>query len=91
MNKKGLVEEIFKNYDVSRYGAKLAVDLVIETLSEAIASGRGVEIRGFGSFQRKCRSAYLGIHPKTAKKIMINKRFVPFFKSGKHLKKCINE
>ncbi len=91
MNKKGLVEAIFKNYDVSHHDAKLAVNLVIETLSRAIASGKGVEIRGFGSFQRKYRSAYLGIHPKTAKRIIIAKRFVPFFKSGKHLKKLINE
>lgn len=87
MNKADLVNILFKRHaDLSHRDAKEAVDLIIQHLSRAIANNEGVEIRGFGSFSRKTRSAYTGKHPKNLKKIEISKKYIPFFKAGKSLK-----
>ncbi len=87
MNKADLINQLFEQQpDLSYRDAKLIVNLILSSLSEAIANNEGVEIRGFGSFSRKTRAAYVGTHPKTLKKTFISKKYLPFFKAGKILR-----
>ena len=92
MNKTDLINKLFERHpNLSHRDAKLIVNLVIESLSNAVAKDSGVEIRGFGSFQRKTRVAYIGKHPKTLKKTAISKRYLPFFKAGKILREEVKK
>jgi integration host factor subunit beta len=62
------------------------VNLILETMSEALAENTRIEIRGFGSFslvERPSRSAH---NPKTGQKVMTENKFAPHFKPGKELK-----
>ena len=54
-------------------------------------SGKGVEVRGFGGFQKRHRKGRMGINPKTGEKTQVSEKFVPFFKPGKLLKEAVNK
>lgn len=67
-----------------------AVKLILDALSEALASGRRVEIRGFGSFQSNLRLPRTGRNPRTGERVAIPSRRVAHFKPGKALREGIN-
>ena len=64
---------------------------LIEELTSAIASGKGVEVRGFGGFYKRHRKGRVGINPKTGEKTEVAEKFVPFFKPRKLLKEVVNK
>ena len=67
-----------------------AVKLILDALGEALASGRRVEIRGFGSFQSTQRLPRTGRNPRTGERVDIPSRRVAHFKPGKALREAIN-
>ena len=67
-----------------------AVKVILDALSEALASGRRVEIRGFGSFQSNQRPPRTGRNPRTGARVAIPSRRVAHFKPGKALREAIN-
>ena len=91
MKKTDLIEEISKQSKVSRSESKLCVEVILEELTSAIASGKKVEVRGFGGFYKRHRKGRMGINPKTGEKTKVAAKFVPFFKPGKFLKEAINK
>ena len=91
MKKTDLVEEISKQSKISRSESKRCVEVILEEISSAIASGGGVEVRGFGGFSKRHRKRRIGINPKTGEKTEIDEKFVPFFKPGKFLKDAVNK
>ena len=50
-----------------------------------------MEIRGFGGFQKRHRKERIGINPKTGQKTSVKEKYVPFFKTGKNLRKRLNQ
>ena len=91
MKKTDLILNLFSNSDLSKADSKAAVEVILQELTNAIVSGEGVEIRGFGSFYKKHRKARLGINPKTSERTQVSEKFVPFFKPGKLLKEMVNK
>ena len=91
MKKTDLIEAISKQSKISRSESKFCVEVILEELTLAIASGEGVEVRGFGSFYKRHRKGRIGINPKTGEKTEVEAKFVPFFKPGKFLKEAVNK
>ena len=91
MKKTDLIEAISKQSKISRSESKIFVEVILEELTSAIASGKGVEVRGFGGFYKRHRKGRIGINPKTGEKIEVAEKFVPFFKPGKFLKEVANK
>ena len=91
MKKKDLIEAISNQSKISRSESKLCVEVILEELTLAITSGKGVEVRGFGGFSKRHRKRRIGINPKTGEKTEIDEKFVPFFKPGKFLKDAVNK
>ena len=91
MKKTDLIEAISKQSKISRSESKLFVELILVELTSAIASGKGVEVRGFGGFYKRHRKSRMGINPKTGEKTKVAEKFVPFFKPGKFLKEAVNK
>ena len=91
MKKTDLIEVISKQSSISRVDAKKLIEIILEEISLAITSGKGVEIRGFGVFYKRHRKGRIGINPKTGEKTEISEKFVPFFKPGKLLKEAVNK
>lgn len=92
MNKADLIDLLSKRHvNLSHRDIKDSVDLILNKLSQSVANGQGAEIRGFGSFSRKSRAAYVGKHPKKMFSIAISKKYIPFFKAGKFFKSMVKD
>lgn len=91
MKKIDIIEHLSNQSNLSKIEAKLCVKQILNSLTQGMVSGEGIEIRGFGSFHKKNRKARLGFNPKTGESIQIKERFIPFFKSGKPLREAVNQ
>ena len=85
MNKLGLIEELVNKADLTKSEAKKVIDLFFDEMSNALANGDRVEIRGLCSFYVKQYKAYTGRNPKTGEQIEAKPKKLPFFKCGKKL------
>ena len=86
MNKSELIEALYKETGISRSKANAVVDLFFDEMSNALASGDRVEIRGFCSIYVKNYKGYTGRNPKTGEPTQVPTKKLPFFKCGKELK-----
>ncbi|MEQ8282745.1 MAG: integration host factor subunit beta [Roseitalea porphyridii] len=66
------------------------VNAVLDEISGTLAEGNRVELRGFGAFSVKNRPAREGRNPRTGEKVMVEEKWVPFFKTGKELRNRLN-
>ena len=67
------------------------VDTIFTTISDAIADGRRVELRGFGAFWAKERAGGIRRNPRTGQAVTVAAKRTPFFKAGKPLKELLND
>jgi integration host factor subunit beta len=86
MNKLELIDALRNECKLSKKEAAAVVDLFFENMSEALAKGDRVEIRGLCSFYVKEYKSYQGRNPKTGESVEIAPKKLPFFKCGKELK-----
>jgi len=91
MKKIDLIDVISKKIRITRAESKKSVEIILEEISLSIISGKGLEVRGFGGFQKRLRKGRVGINPKTGEKTEVSEKFVPFFKPGKLLKEAVNK
>ena len=66
------------------------VNTVFDTITETLANGERVELRGFGAFSVKHREARTGRNPRTGEAVEVEAKAVPFFKTGKGLRDRLN-
>jgi len=90
MKKNNLIEVISKKMNITRSESKKSVEIILDEISLALISGKGIEVRGFGGFKKRHRKGRIGINPKTGQKTVVAEKFVPFFKPGKLLKEAVN-
>lgn len=89
MNKSELVEQLAIKKDISIKRAEEIVNQVFVSMTEALAAGDRIEIRGLGSFVIKEYDSYTGRNPKTGQPITVKPKKLPFFKVGKELKERV--
>jgi len=63
---------------------------VIDLMAQTLASGGGIEIRGFGSFNLSYRRARIGRNPRTGQAVALPSKYVPKFRPGKRLRERVN-
>jgi integration host factor subunit beta len=66
------------------------VGAILDTVSDALARGDRVELRGFGAFSVKHRPARIGRNPRTGEQVQVDAKAVPFFKTGKEMRQRLN-
>jgi integration host factor subunit beta len=66
------------------------INAILEQIIEALAQGDRVELRGFGAFSARRREARNGRNPRTGAAVSISAKALPFFRTGKELRKRIN-
>jgi integration host factor subunit beta len=69
----------------------IAAKQILEIMSDALARGERIEIRGFGSFSLHFRPPRQGRNPKTGETVALAGKYVPHFKPGKDLRERVNE
>jgi integration host factor subunit beta len=87
MTKAELIEKVSQRMEgLTRKQTELIVNMVFDSIKNALAVGDKIEIRGFGSFRLRNRNPRLGRNPKTGQTVPVPEKRVPFFKAGKELK-----
>jgi integration host factor subunit beta len=79
-----------ENPDLTQRDVERVVSVIFESMIEALENGGRVELRGFGAFSVRCRTARPGRNPRTGETVHVKAKHVPFFKSGKELRTRLN-
>ena len=82
MNKSDLINKVSEVLN-SKKEAQVAVDQIIEAITEALSNNNSVTLVGFGTFSVRDRAARTGRNPQTGAEIQIAAAKVPAFKAGK--------
>lgn len=90
MTKSELIERLAIEADLPKKRAEDTVNCIFETLTAALASGKRIEIRGFGSFSLKEHRAYVGRNPKTGEEVPVDGKHSIHFKVGKDLRELVD-
>ncbi len=92
MTKNDLIKEVQENLKAYSYkDVAYAVNIIFDSMIKAIKHGERIEIRGFGNFTIRERKPRLGRNPKSGVEVKLEKRKVPFFKTGKELREMVNK
>ena len=92
MTKSELIEILaHKRSDIPYKEVEQAVKALLDQMSESLANGERIEIRGFGSFSLHFRPPRVGRNPKTGDSVTLEGKYVPHFKPGKELRERVNE
>jgi integration host factor subunit beta len=86
MNKQELIITLRDEAGLTKIEAKKIVDSFFDEMSNALAAGDRVEIRGLFSFYVKQYKAYAGRNPRSGEPTQVKLKKLPFFKCGKKLK-----
>lgn len=90
MNKLELISQLKKEANLTKSEASEIVRIFFDSMTDALANGERVEIRGLCSFFIKEYKSYTGRNPKTGEKVKIPPKKLPFFKCGKELKERVD-
>jgi integration host factor subunit beta len=90
MTKSELVDAVARNQDISRATAERVVNVLFDSIRDALLRGDRVEVRGFGSFKARQYGGYTGRNPRTGTPIVVEPKVLPVFKVGKELRIRVN-
>ena len=91
MTKSELIAQLAERFpQLVAKDADYAVKMILDAMSEALAKGDRIEIRGFGSFSLNYRPPRVGRNPKSGDKVSVPEKWVPHFKAGKELRERVD-
>lgn len=91
MTKSELIEQIANRHPhLALRDVENAVRQILDDITDTLAEGGRVEIRGFGSFSLHYREPRVGRNPKTGDPVPLEGKYVPHFKPGKELREQVN-
>ena len=92
MTKSDLIARLAERFpQLVAKDADFAVKMILDAMSDALAKGDRIEIRGFGSFSLNYRPPRVGRNPKSGDKVRVPEKWVPHFKAGKELRERVDK
>lgn len=89
-NKNDLTILLANEAGIPKVHAARYINIVTETIAEALEEGKKVTISDFGTFQVSERRSFDGRNPKTGDPLNVPVRRIPVFRAGKKLKRSLN-
>jgi len=90
MIQKEFISALKKETRIKKRDTKIVIETIFESMTNALADGERVEIRGLFSFHVKSYKGYKGRNPFSGENITINSKKLPVFKCGKELKERVD-
>ena len=91
MIKSELVQKLAdENPNLFHRDIERIVSIVFDEITDSLAQGNRVELRGFGAFSVKHRPARTGRNPRSGESVEIEEKWTPFFKTGKEMRDRMN-
>ena len=91
MNKTQLIEAVAAKANIKKKDAEVAINSLVDVITDTLADGEKVQLTGFGSFDVKERAAHDGINPFTGKTMHFDATKKPVFYASKALKDALNK
>ena len=87
MIRSELVQKLCTDFpDLTQREVEGVVSAIFDSITEQLAHGGRVELRGFGAFSTRQRDARLGRNPRTGAAVDVDAKRVPYFKPGKEMR-----
>jgi len=90
MTKADIVDRVAAGTGLTKLETEAIIEGFFTTVIEALKEGKGIEIRGFGSYKVKKKNARTARNPKTGEKVFVDEHYVPTFKFSKEFKEIVN-
>ena len=91
MTKSELIDKLAEaNPHLYHRDVERVVNTILDGITDALAEGDRVELRGFGAFSVRRRPARVGRNPRTGESVAVKEKHVPFFKTGKELRERVD-
>ena len=91
MIRSELVQKLCADFpDLTQREVEGVVSALFDSITEQLAEGGRVELRGFGAFSTRQRDARVGRNPRTGEAVPVNAKRVPYFKPGKEMRERLN-
>lgn len=90
MTKADIVDKVAGGTGLTKLETEAIIEGFFSTVIDALKHGRGIEIRGFGSYKVKKKNARNARNPKTGEKVFVGEHFVPTFKFSKEFKDAVD-
>ncbi len=90
MTKADIVDKVAAGTGLTKLETEAIIEGFFKTVIEALKEGRGIEIRGFGSYRVKKKNARQARNPKTGEQVFMPEHYVPTFKFSKDFKELVN-
>ncbi len=90
MTKADIVDRVAEGTGLTKLETEAIIEGFFKTVIEALKEGKGIEIRGFGTYKVKKKNSRNARNPKTGEKVFVPEHFVPVFKFSKDFKELVN-
>ena len=91
MIRSELVQKLCGDFpDLTQREIEGVVAALFDSITDQLAKGGRVELRGFGAFSTRGRDARVGRNPRTGESVQVNAKRVPYFKPGKEMRERLN-
>ena len=91
MTRSDLVAKLAERFaQLTQRDTEFAVKTILDAMTDALARGHRIEIRGFGSFSINRRPPRVGRNPRSGEQVIIPEKLVPHFKPGKALREAVD-
>ena len=91
MTRSELIQRMVEKYaHLPASDVVASVNALFDAMSESLASGHRLELRGFGVFSLRLRKANIGRNPVNGDKVNVPAKYVCHFKTGTYLHKRLN-
>ena len=91
MIRSELVQKLCSDFpDLTQREVETVVSAIFDSITEQLADGGRVELRGFGAFSTRKRDARVGRNPRTGEAVSVTAKRVPYFKPGKEMRERLN-
>ena len=91
MTKADIVDKVAIGTGLTKLETEAIIEGFFKTVIEALKEGKGIEIRGFGSYKVKKKNARHARNPKTGEQVQVPEHYVPTFKFSKDFKLLVNQ
>lgn len=90
MTKSELITALAEEMRISENKARTIAETILESMSNALARGESIQLRGFCTFSVKHYGSYVGINPRSGSRVKVKSKRLPFFRASKELSEQVN-
>ncbi len=91
MTKADIVDKVALGTGLTKLETEAIIEGFFKTVIDSLRDGKGIEIRGFGTYKVKLKRARQARNPKTGEQVFVPEHYVPTFKFSKDFKELVDK